>query len=395
MLAHTSRRLEQAKVATAVVFFLNGVTFATWVSRIPDARDHLGLSPGQLGLVLLALSAGSIVGLPSAGAVCARFGATRAVRLSGLACVSGMVGAGWAVASGSTPGLAACLFLFGLGMGVWDVSMNLHGAAVEHDLDRSVMPRFHAAFSLGTVAAALVGSGVAGARWDLRWHFMLAAVLILSGTAWALRAFMPSAGGRTETEVQPDEAGRSVGSAWRERRTLLIGLVVLVAAFTEGTANDWMSVAFVDGYHLPSWAGVLAFATFLSAMTAGRLIGTNLIDRFGRVVVMRILFACAGMGSVLVLSGPLPAAFVGAAIWGIGASLGFPVGISAAADEPARAAARLSVVSTIGYTAFLAGPPLLGFLGDRVGILRSLAVVAVLLLPAFLALPAVRPPQPD
>jgi cyanate permease len=85
-------------------------------------------------------------------------------------------------------------------------------------------------------------------------------------------------------------------------------------------------------------------------------------------------------------------AFVGSVMWGVGASLGFPVGMSAAADEAEHAAARLSVVASIGYTAFLAGPPLLGFLGDRVGILHALLVVGALALPAMLAVPAARPP---
>ena len=83
---------------------------------------------------------------------------------------------------------------------------------------------------------------------------------------------------------------------------------------------------------------------------------------------------------------------VGAAIWGVGASLGFPVGMSAAADEPARAPMRISVVSTIGYGAFLAGPPLLGLLGESFGILRSLLVVGAMAAAAILVVPAAKPP---
>ena len=146
-------------------------------------------------------------------------------------------------------------------------------------------------------------------------------------------------------------------SAWLEPRTLMIGLVVLAAAFTEGTANDWISVAFSEGYDLPRWAGVLGLAAFLSFMTAGRLLGTRLLDRYGRVPVLRVTFVMAAVGSLMVIFGGTVLAYVGAAIWGVGASLGFPVGMSASADDPARAAARMSVVATIGYTAFIAGPP--------------------------------------
>jgi MFS family permease len=173
----------------------------------------------------------------------------------------------------------------------------------------------------------------------------------------------------------------------------MIGVLTLVAAFTEGTANDWVSVAFVEGYHLPTWAGVLGFATFLSFMTIGRILGTQLLDRYGRVPVLRVMLVLAGLGSLLVVFGTMPLAFLGAAIWGVGVSLGFPVGMSAAADDPARAAARISVVATIGYTAFIAGPPLLGFLGDHYGILRALLAVGAMLVVALLVLPAVREPE--
>ena len=216
--------------------------------------------------------------------------------------------------------------------------------------------------------------------------------MLLAVTPWFLRAFLPRS-------VEVDEDGGEVrqkagiASAWREPRTLLIGVVVLAAAFTEGTANDWVAVALSDGYGLERWLGVVGFAVFLTAMTAGRLFGTRLLDQRGRIPVLRVLFVSAVVGCALVVFGGPVLAFVGAAVWGVGASLGFPVGMSAAADDPARAAARMSVVSTIGYTAFLAGPPLLGFLGDHVGVLRSLLVVGAMAVVALLALPAVREPE--
>ncbi|MCT1619885.1 MFS transporter, partial [Janibacter hoylei] len=180
------------------------------------------------------------------------------------------------------------------------------------------------------------------------------------------------------------------GSAWLEPRTLVIGLVVLVAALTEGTANDWIALAVTEGHDQPEEVGVLAFATFLAAMTAGRLLGVRLLDRHGRVLVLRVLFALVVLGSMLVVLGTTATAFVGVVLWGVGASLGFPTGMSAAADDPARAAARLSVVSTIGYLAFIVGPPVLGMIGDHTGVLRSLLVVGLLAVPAFVAVPAVR-----
>jgi MFS family permease len=130
-------------------------------------------------------------------------------------------------------------------------------------------------------------------------------------------------------------------------------------------------------------------------MTLGRWFGPGLIDRFGRVPVLRTSAVVAFIGLMLVVFGQLLAvAVVGSVLWGLGAALGFPVGMSAAADDPQRAAARVSVVASIGYTAFLAGPPLIGFLGDHVGVLRALTVAAGLLALAILIAGACRPIQP-
>ena len=185
-------------------------------------------------------------------------------------------------------------------------------------------------------------------------------------------------------------------SAWREPRTLLIGLMVLCYATVEGTANDWLSLAVIDGYDMPHWVGVAGFSVFVIAMTTGRLVGPVALDRFGRAPVLWACSVAAAVGVLItVYGGSLVAMFAGIVVWGLGASLGFPVGMSAAADDPARAAARVSTVATIGYAAFLAGPPLLGVLGDAVGTLQALVVVAVLMVPASLTVFAARPQRPD
>lgn len=401
-LAPSASPLLSARNAVFIVFALNGVSFAAWASRIPDVKHTLDLTAGELGITLLALSAGSILGLPASGWISHHFGASGAVRLGLATTAAGTVGIGlgvdvlearWLVAAG--------LFCLGLGVGVWDVGMNLEGASVERLLGRNIMPRFHAAFSGGTVLSALLGALMSWLLVPVTAHLMGIVVLIALTGVWATTRFLPRSleaddaeAGEGATEPGAGSGARlGVLSAWTEPKTLLIGVVTLVAAFTEGTANDWLSVAFVEGYGLPNWAGVLAFATFLSFMTLGRIVGSTLLDRFGRVQVLRIMLVGAGVGSLMVVFGNSVTAYIGAAVWGVGVSLGFPVGMSAAADDPERAAARISVVATIGYTAFIAGPPLLGFLGDHFGILRALLAVGALLILALLVLPSVREPQ--
>jgi fucose permease len=382
-----------ARTAVFAAFAINGAAFAAFASRVPDIKHGLGLSAGALGLTLLAASLGSVIGLPLSGWIVHRLGAARTLMGAAIIQSVGLVGVGIGVdVAGNRAVVMGGLVLVGIGTGVFDVAMNLEGAEVERFLGRAIMPHFHAAFSGGTVVSALIGAGLSFLHVPVAAHLLGVVVLLLLVTPWFLRAFLPRS-------VETDEAGAEVrpeagiGAAWLEPRTLLIGVVVLAAAFTEGTANDWVAVALSDGYGLERWVGVVGFAVFLTAMTAGRLLGTRVLDRRGRVPVLRVLFVSAVVGCALVVFGGPVLAFVGAAIWGVGASLGFPVGMSAAADDPRRAAARMSVVSTIGYTAFLAGPPLLGFLGDHVGVLHSLLVVGAMAIVALVALPAVREPE--
>lgn len=383
-----------ARTAVFVVFAIAGVAFATWASRIADIKAALGLSAAELGLTLLAVSAGSLIAMPLAGRIVHRVGLFRAIGASSVIVVGGFAVVAVAVDLwASRSGLAVGLAFIGLGIGVWDVAMNLEGAHVERLLGVSAMPHFHAAFSGATVISGLVGAAMSRLDVPLVPHFGAAAVLGAGGLLWALPRFLPL---QPADDLQPG-AGEQASSlsAWTEPRTLLIGVLTFVAAFTEGTANDWLAVAFHEGHGVPRWGGVLAFATFLLFMTVGRLIGTGLLDRYGRVPVLRVLFLLALAGSALVVFGSRELAYVGTALWGVGVSLGFPVGMSASADDPARAPARMSVVATIGYAAFISGPPLLGFLGDRVGVLHALTVVGVMALLAQLVIPAAREPQPS
>jgi len=382
-------RVIAARNAVAISFFLNGATFATWVARLPEIRHRLDLSNGQLGTVLLAGSIGSLLALTGSGAIIERIGAATTVRIGVAVDTLGLLGvAVGAVLLDSALGVAAALFVWGVGMGLWDVAMNVEGAGVEHRLERTIMPRFHALFSLGSVVGAGIGS--ATTRLDVPMLVVLpvAGVLILTIAQATVGAFLP----RDVEELEHAPKG-AVRAAWREPRTLLIGLMVLALALTEGAANDWLAIALVDGHDVAAWMGVAGFAVFVSAMTTGRFLGTGLLDRFGRAATLWGTMALAAVGVLLVVYGANAVLVVlGIVLWGVGASLGFPVGMSAAADDQARAPARVSVVSTIGYTAFLTGPPLLGFIGDHVGALHALLLISILLLPAAALVPAARKP---
>lgn len=377
--------------ATAIAFFGPGIAYASWATRIPQIRDELALSPSRLGLVLLAIAAGSIVSLVASAAIVARLGSRRTVTAMASLFAVAMTGVGLGYPFG-VPVLVVGLFLFGFANGAWDVAMNVQGAVVEQRLGRAIMPRFHAGWSVGTVAGALVGAAMIALGVPVTAHLVGTAVLVSACVIVAVRRFVP------DDSAAPAGAapGRTSALAgWLEPRTLLVGLFVLAFAFAEGAGIDWISIAVIDDHGASATVGTLVFAVFLTAMTAGRWVGPALLDRYGRVRVLRGIAGIGLAGVLLFVFGPNPAvAFAGALLWGIGASLGFPVGMSAAADDPARAAGRVSVVASIGYCAFLGGPPLIGFLGDHVTVLRGLLAVGVLLALATLIASALRPLRP-
>ena len=345
------------------------------LSRVPQIRDGLGLRPGPLGLLLLMTAVGSLLSLPLSGSIVHRFGVSRTVSvMSALCCTGlGMAAIGTTI---TAPAVGAGLFVFGFGGGAWDVAQNVEAAAVEQRLGRSIMSWFHAAFSVGTVLGALGGAVMNALHVRPVFHLIAVTGAVAVAAQFASRGFLVD---DAETNESPSEA-RNPWQPWTEPRTLLIGLFVLCMAFAEGTGNDWLSVATIDGYHASNALGSFAYVAFVAAMTTGRWFGPRVLDRHGRVNVMRAgaLFSMAGV--LIVVFGPaLATAVIGIVFWGLGTALGFPTGMSAAADDPAHAASRVSVVATIGYAAFLAGPSLIGAIGNHTGVLRALTITAALL----------------
>ena len=384
------RQVSSAALATFIIFGANGLVFASWAARIPAVTEILGISSGQMGTLLLCTAVGSLIALPTAGQVINRLGTANTVRAAGFLAALAGVGISVSLLAESVPGTAIGLFFFGIGIGLWDVSQNVEGADVEHRLRKTVMPKFHAAFSGGAFLGALVGAGLSGLGVGLPEHLLVIAALVAVLTFVVPRYFLP----HTAPEQPADgEAKAARGpSAWRDLRTLLIGVVVLGATLTEGAGNDWIAKAAVDGLGTSEATGALLFALFVLAMTAMRFFGGTVIDRYGRVAVLRGSMAAAAAGLALfVFAGNLWLAAVGAALWGVGAALAFPMGMSAAADDPRHAAARVSVVSTIGYVAFLAGPPLLGYLGDVTGIHMALLAIGVPIVVALVLAGAAKP----
>jgi fucose permease len=385
--------------AMFVIFSLCGLALASWVARLPAVRDSLGASTLDMGVLIFGLSLGSILGLVGSSHVIARLGARTTMHWGFTFAPIGLAFAGIAATLdlGFVP-IFVGLALFGASFSTCDVAMNVSGAANERALGRTIMPIYHAFFSFGTIAGAGFGALAESLAVPIAVHIGLVALVIFGAGQLSLR-YLQSEHGVAEGEeaVADDDHSKSWRgrlSIWRDPRTLLIGVIVLGMAFAEGSANDWLTLAMVDGHGLSRTGGALMFGIFVTAMTVGRLCGVFLLDRYGRVPVLRGSSVLAIVGLLIVIFVPsAEIAIVGIVLWGLGSALGFPVGMSAAADDPKTAAARVSAVATIGYVAFLVGPPVIGVLGEQFGILRALLVVLVLVIAAGLASSAARPPR--
>lgn len=377
------------------VFAINGLAMASWFARTPAIRDALEARTDQFGVLIMGMAAGSIAGLLASSHIIARIGSRTTILIALLSCIGALALLGIGSATlGSYAVAFIALVTFGAGTGITDVAMNVEGAGVEQEQGRSIMPWFHAAWSIGTIIGAAIAAGITALGVPLDVHLSVIAVVLAIGVLVAVRSLprhrvLP---GLDDDGPGPERSTFAERMAiWREPRTLVIGLIVLGMAFAEGSANDWLALAMVDGRGVDAATGALYFGLFASAMTAGRIGGVWVLDRFGRVPVLRgsALLAMAGIALLILIPHPIAAA-VGVFAWGLGASLGFPVGMSAAADEPSKAAARVAAVATVGYFAFLVGPPVLGFLGEQFGLLNAFWVVLVLIGLAFVATPAAR-----
>ncbi|MFJ6569678.1 MFS transporter [Streptomyces sp. NPDC091292] len=367
-----------------------GTGMASWVARTPAVRDGLEVSTAAMGLVLFGLSTGSMAGVMLSARVVRRYGGRVAISGGSALIVAGLFVVAGATSLSLAAGVFGGLALFGAGLGLAEVAFNIEGAAVERVLERPVLPVLHGCFSLGTVLGALLGMGLTAARIPVGWHLSAVAVLIAAAALWAVLA-IPGGTGK-DAPADPDSAREKGGprrrsDVWRDRRLVCIALIVLAMAFSEGAANDWLPLLMVDGHHVSATAGSLTFLVFASAMTVGRFTGGPLLERFGRVHVVRVSALIAVAGLILVIVSPSPlVAGAATVLWGLGASLGFPVTLSAAGDHPHDAATRVAAVATAGYVAFLVGPPALGFLAGHIGLRLTMTVVlAFLVIAATLA----------
>lgn len=358
-----------ARIGVSAIFFINGFAFASWVPHIPIVQARLGLSAGQLGLALLAVAAGALVSMPLTGTLVARFG-SRAVTVTSSLLFCPLVAL--PVNAPSFAWLAGLLGVFGAANGAMDVAMNAHAVTVERKLGRTVMSSFHALFSLGGLTGS--GSSILLLSWGLTpsVHMACAGALGLLVILAASRVLLPGSA---------DEGGEAPAFTLPRGPLLLLGVLTFFVLMVEGAMADWSAVYLLQSLKAEAGLAGAGYAVFSLAMATGRLTGDKLVTSFGPERLVRVggLLAAAGLGGALLLHQPV-AALVGFGCVGLGLSNLIPVMFSGAGRLPGTSpGVAIAAVSTTGFGGFLAGPPLVGFLADHIGLPGALGLLVLFL----------------
>ncbi len=371
------------RVAITAVFLLNGVGFGAWAARIPAVQDRLDLSEGTLAVVLAAVAAGALTGMPVAGRAIARFG-SRGLTRAALTVV--LLGVTVIASAPSLPVLVAIAFIYGAGNGIVDVAMNAHGLLVERRAGKPILSSMHAAWSIGGLIGAATAAATAAASVDARVHLLAVGLTALAVGLWFSAHLLPGGDDAHPPDAPEALPGRLPAST--RRRLTILGAVAFCGLLAEGAAADWSAVYVNDSLGASEATAALVLTTYTLAMTVARLVGDPLTTAFGPVAVVRVSTLIAAGGLAFALIGGHPAAaFAGFACLGFGLAPVIPIVFRAAGAVPGIAAGRgIARTSATGYLGFLAGPPIIGGIAELTSLPVALgAVVASVSLCAALS----------
>lgn len=365
---------QAARTAVLMLFLFHGVMLGGWVTHIPLAKERLGAGPGLFGFALLSFAAGAVVSMPVAGAMINRFGSARVSWVMGL-CFAAFL---------FVPALAASLAMFvaggillGASVGSMDVAMNAHGLAAERALKRPVMSAFHGAFSIGAAAGTLLGAwwmGVVGPNLQI----ITISALGATGISAAIPRMLPPS---------VDQGLSGAHFAMPTGATIGLGLLCFLALMIEGSVADWAAIMLRERLVIDTATAAYAFGFYQTGMGIARFSGDALRLRFGAVRMVSVSAALTAAGTTVALF--VPSAWIAMAaflVGGIGIGNVAPVlfagGGRLVPDAPGRG---IAAVTSLGYSGFLAGPPLIGMVAEFISLQWSLGltVIAALIIAAF------------
>ena len=368
MLVSTVSSPRPARIAVSVFFFIAGICFASWTSRIPYIQQHLHLNKAGLGTVLFALPAGSMLSLPLAGILVTKFG-SRNIMLFGviaytmMLCLLGVADAVWQ--------LVTILFFFGMSGNLVNISVNTQAVSVEALYGRSIMASFHGLWSMAGFIGAAIGTFLIAQNIQPFIHFLLIASLI---ALLILLVF--------EHLLQCDIAHHDSQSrfTWPDKSLLKLGVITFCCMACEGCMFDWSGIYFREEVHAPKQLITLGLTAFMAMMATGRFVGDWIATRVGVKHVLQMSGCVIALGLLISILFPnLYAATAGFLLTGFGLSSVVPLTYGLAGKSGRMSAGMaIAAVSTVGYLGFLVGPPVIGYIAQAANLRWSFILIAVL-----------------
>ncbi|MFH8383338.1 MFS transporter [Kitasatospora sp. NPDC018058] len=379
----------RSQLAIGALFFALGFQYATWVSRVPALKARLDLGEAQIGLLLMTCGIGAAVSFPLVAVLMRRLGSRLLSVLSTLAL--GVI----LLALSSVPDYPVTLlvlFCDGVAVGCLNVAMNAQGAALEARFERTTMSRLHAAFSAGSLLAALLASGVNAFTGTLAVHFGLAALLLAVLVVAARPGLLADGPQEAAEEVTAEAAKQRRGFTLPAAATLWMGLAMVFGTVTEGAMNDWSALYLKDVVHAGAGLAPMGIAVVSVMMVCARIFADGWRTRFGDGCIVRTGSLLAGLGLALaLLVGGVVPTLLGFACVGLGVAAVTPCVYVAAARQGSDA---LSLVAALGTTGLLAGPAAIGFIAGATSLVWGMAAVAVSAAVVSLCATRIRWPQP-
>lgn len=362
------------RIAVGCFYFMSGLIFASWASRIPDIQNRLELNPAALGGVLLVIPLGQMTAMALSGMAVSRFGSRRTLLTASLLYPLILVLLGMAP---SITSLSAGLFFFGMAGNLYNISVNTQGVGVERLYGkRSIMARFHGLWSVAGFIAGLVSTWMVVHDLDPKAHFIIILVFSLALTAAAFRFTLP----RDQKPPQQQEKRKKRSFKMPDKGIFLLGLIAFGSMACEGTMFDWSSVYFEKVVNPGRDLIRVGYIGFMCTMAGGRFAADALITRFGAASILRTSGIIIFAGLLLaVLQPSLVPATIGFLLVGFGTSSIVPICYSLAGkSKTMRPGSAIASVSTIGFLGFLMVPPLIGFIAQASSLRHSFAFIAAI-----------------
>jgi MFS family permease len=399
------RDWDEGRITVVAAYFFNGFAQTSWMVRLPSIRSELDADSTMMGAFLTAGAIGTLAMIAVAGVLVGRLGVRRSYHVATGVFLLGYAVLSLALAVASAPLLFAGGLLHGAAFALTNVPQSIAAAASERRIGRTILPQFHASFSIG----AALGAGAGGLASQLGVAATVQFLVLVAAAAVArpvighrLRCLDASiASERDAARRRRDDAGLVPASkpggprdgGWFEPVVVLVSIIAFSAALSEGAANNWVSIALVDAFRIGESEAAIAVTIFLVAQTVVRLVGGALIDRIGRRAALFWSCACALVGVAVFVFAPAPElAYVGTALWGAGSALVVPIGIALVARDVLHGPARVAAVTSVASVANIAGPPIIGLIGSALGVRASMLVVALVVAVAMTVVPAATRP---